>query len=582
MKLSSLNKKIFLFFFLFTYSSTLFSEEGVDIWKKKNLNKKKNTIEIENTSLTKKKSNININAQPSKEIQVSSNNLPININSIYGIYDPNKNNLFLDMWLNSEGTRVKDTLDRINKIKLSSFAEELFINTLYTVSNLPERNMSDEEFINYKIDWLIKNNKDELISMFLNKNKNFPNKGKVIKYLVDKNIANANLKNACEKISLINNDVKSSYLDQFKIICLIDENKKNEALLLFDLLNEQKLSNKFFNEKIAYMLEISSKENKNIDDSNLLNFFLSSITISDFNYTPNKNTNIKIWQYITAAKLINIDNFESKDQIKELEIAANNNSLAKSYILEVYKNIKFSFSDLLNVDVVYPTLDTINARALVYQKILLSDNTNTKLKYLFLLNDLFIDDDLLNIFRDYLSEELKTLDAEKIPLEYQALVAKNIIYQKENKLGKIKYNDRSYHTSKAIKYYTEQNPIKRNIEKDLKRVHQKLKKNKKYQISLKDVILLESLREDGFSIPKEINYEELIKNNLPPAELLNLVKNKEIGLALLKIVELVGEDELADLDSQTIYFINYLSEKAGLTKLRNKILIEILPDRTEI
>ena len=582
MKLSSLNKKIFLFFFLFTYSSTLFSEEGVDIWKKKNLNKENNPIEIENTILTKKKSNININAQPSKEIQVSSNNLPININPVYGIYDPNKNNLFLDMWLNSEGTRVKDTLDRINKIKLSSFAEELFVNTLYTVSNLPERNMSDEEFINYKIDWLIKNNKDELISMFLNKNKNFPNKGKVIKYLVDKNIANANLKNACEKISLINNDVKNSYLDQFKIICLIDENKKNEALLLFELLNEQKLSNKFFNEKIAYMLEISSKENKNIDDTNLLNFFLSSITISDFNYTPNKNTNIKIWQYLTAAKLINIDNFESKDQIKELETAANNNSLAKYYILEVYKNIKFSFSDLLNVDVVYPTLDTISARALVYQKILLSDNTNTKLKYLFLLNDLFIDDELPNIFRDHLSEELKALDAKKIPLEYQALVAKNIIYEKENKLGKIKYNDRSYHTSKAIKHYTEQNPIKRNIEKDLKRVHQKLKKNKKYQISLKDVILLESLRKDGFSIPKEINYEKLTKNNLPPAELLNLVKNKEIGLALLKIVELVGEDELADLDSQTIYFINYLSEKAGLTKLRNKILIEILPDRTEI
>ena len=582
MKLSSLNKNIFLFFFLFTYSSTLFSEEGVDIWKKKNLNKENNPIEIENTILTKKKSNININAQPSKEIQVSSNNLPININPIYGIYDPNKNNLFLDMWLNSEGTRVKDTLDRINKIKLSSFAEELFVNTLYTVSNLPERNMSDEEFINYKIDWLIKNNKDELISMFLNKNKNFPNKGKVIKYLVDKNIANANLKNACEKISLINNDMKNSYLDQFKIICLIDENKKNEALLLFELLNEQKLSNKFFNEKIAYMLEISSKENKNIDDTNLLNFFLSSITISDFNYTPNKNTNIKIWQYLTAAKLINIDNFESKDQIKELETAANNNSLAKYYILEVYKNIKFSFSDLLNVDVVYPTLDTISARALVYQKILLSDNTNTKLKYLFLLNDLFIDDELPNIFRDHLSEELKALDAKKIPLEYQALVAKNIIYEKENKLGKIKYNDRSYHTSKAIKHYTEQNPIKRNIEKDLKRVHQKLKKNKKYQISLKDVILLESLRKDGFSIPKEINYEKLTKNNLPPAELLNLVKNKEIGLALLKIVELVGEDELADLDSQTIYFINYLSEKAGLTKLRNKILIEILPDRTEI
>ena len=33
------------------------------------------------------------------------------------------------MWVNSEGTRIKDTLERINKIKLSSFAEEIFIFT---------------------------------------------------------------------------------------------------------------------------------------------------------------------------------------------------------------------------------------------------------------------------------------------------------------------------------------------------------------------------------------------------------------------------------------------------------------------
>ena len=94
--------------------------------------------------------------------------------------------------------------------------------------------------------------------------------------------------------------------------------------------------------------------------------------------------------------------------------------------------------------------------------------------------------------------------------------------------------------------------------------------------------MLDSLQSDGLSIPKEINYDELSKNNLPPAELLNLVKNKEIGLVLLKIVELIGEDELSDLDAQTIYFINYLFDKAGLIKLRNKILSTVLPDRTEI
>jgi hypothetical protein len=581
MKLLSLNKKIFLFFISFIVSSELFSDDSVDIWEKKNLNKKISPTKIENNPLIKVETNIDINIKPPREIEVSSGGLSITRNPLYGIYDPNENNLTLDMWTRTEGTRIKDTIDRINKMKLSSFSEELFTNTLFTVSKLPSRNMTEEEFINYKISWLIKNKKDKMISNFLNKNKNFPNKKVIIKYLVEQNIAKANIKMACEKISLISADVKDSYLNQFKIICLINENKKNEAQLLIDLLREQKLSNKFFDSKINYILGVSTKEDKKIDDSSLLNFYLSSITISDFKYKPKKKTDTKIWEYLTAANLINTDDLENNEQIKELEIAANNNILAKSYILKVYKNVKFNLSDLLNADQIYTTLDPINARALVYQKILLSENVATKLKYLFLLNDLFKNDNLPNIFKDYLSQELKILDAEKIPLEYQELVAENIIYKEEYKLGKIKYNDKSYHTSKIIRHYTERNFPKKNTEKELQRVHKKLKKNKKYAISLNDVILLQSLQNDGFSMPKEINYEELSKNNLPPAELLNLVKNNEIGLALLRIVELVGEDELIDLDSQTIYFINYLFDKAGLIKFRNRILITVLPDRTE-
>ena len=582
MKLLSLNKKIFLIFILFVFSTNLFSEDSVDIWKKENLNKKNNSTNIKNSISLKKKTNIDINIRPKNEIKVSMDNSIITTKPIYGIYDPNENNLTLEMWSNSEGTRIKDTIDRINKIKLSSFSKDLFIKTLFTVSKLPAQNMTSEEFTNYKIDWLLNNQNDKMISVFLDKNKNFPNKSKIIKYLVDQNIAKANLKEACQKIDLISSDVKDSYLNQFKIICLIKNNKKDEAQLLIDLLREQNLSNKFFDNKINYILGITTKESIKIDDTNLVNFYLSSIAITDFNYKPNKKTDIKIWEYLIAAKLINIDDFENNEQIKELEIVANNNNLAKSYILEIYKNIKFNINDLLNIEEVYQTLDPINARALVYQKILLSDNIETKLKYLFLLNNLFKKDNLTNVFKDYLSEELKKLSVDKIPQEYQSLVNENIIFKKENKLGKIKYNDKNYHTSKAIKYYLEQNISKKYTEKELLKVHKKLKKNKKYKISLKDVILLGALKKDGLSVPKEINHEAISKNNLPPAELLNLIKNNEVGLALLRIVELVGEDELLELDSQTIYFINYLFEKAGLIKLRNKILITVLPVRAEI
>jgi len=442
--------------------------------------------------------------------------------------------------------------------------------------------MTEEEFINYKLDWLIKNQKDELISIFLNKNKEFPNKKKIIRYLVDGNIAKANLNEACQNITLINNDVKDLYLDQFKIICLIKNNKKNEAQLILDLLREQKLSNKFFDNKIDYLLGLSDKIDAKIDDTNLLNFYLSSIVIPDFAYMPNKQTNKKIWQYLTAANLFKINDVENKEQIKELETAANNDFISKLYIFEIYKNVKFNFNDFLNTDEIYLTLDSMNARALIYQKVLLTDNIEIKLKYLFLLNDLFKKDNLSNVFKEYLDKELKTLDPEQIPLLYKQLVAENIIYERKNNLGKIKYNDNYYHTSRIIKFYTEKDTFKKKPEKEFETIYKKIKKNKKYKTSLKDIILFETLESDGVIIPKELIDQKIIKNNLPPIELLNLEKNNETGLLLLRIVELIGEDEILDLDTQTIYFINHLLIKLGIRKFSNKILITVLPERSEI
>jgi hypothetical protein len=582
MKLSNLNKKLFSSLILFIFFTPLSSEDSVDIWKKENLRIKTDEIETTDNILEKNKSKIKINVNSYKDIDINSNTLTANNNLIYGIFDPEENNLTIDMWVNSEGTRIKDTIERINKIELSSFSEDIFINTLFTIAKLPGQNMSDEEFIDYKFDWLIKNKKDDLIAIFLNRNNKFPNKKKIIRYLVDENIAKANLKEACQNITLINKDVKDTYLDQFKIICLIKNDKKDEAQLILDLLREQKLSSKFFDKKIDYLLGLNEKIDTKIDDTNLLNLYLSSITIPDFKYIPNKKTNKKIWQYLTNSNLLKTDNFENKERIKELEIATNNSSLPISYIFEIYKNEKFNFNDFLKTDEVYPTLDVASSRALVYQKTLLSDNIETKLKYIFLLNDLFKKDKLFNISRKYLDKELKALDQDEIPFSYQQLVVENIIQEKNNDLGKIKYNNNKYYTSKILSFYTENNVSKNKAEKELKKIHKKIKKNKKYKISLKDIMLFEALEHDGINVPLNLKDRTIIKEISPPVELLNFEKNNEIGFLLLRIVELIGEDEILDLDEQTIYFINHLLVKAGLKKFSNKILTIALPERSKI
>ena len=61
----------------------------------------------------------------------------------------------------------------------------------------------------------------------------------------------------------------------------------------------------------------------------------------------------------------------------------------------------------------------------------------------------------------------------------------------------------------------------------------------------------------------------------------NWRKKKEIGFLVLKIVEIIGEDEVSDLDPETIYFITHLLNETELYNIRNKILTTSLPQRTQ-
>ena len=64
-----------------------------------------------------------------------------------------------------------------------------------------------------------------------------------------------------------------------------------------------------------------------------------------------------------------------------------------------------------------------------------------------------------------------------------------------------------------------------------------------------------------------------------PENLINLLKNDEIGRLALKFVEIIGEDEIYELDPETIYFMTNILNQANLIKFRNKVLSRALPLR---
>ena len=287
------------------------------------------------------------------------------------------------MWSSTKAEDIRSSLKRIKKINLSKTSSEILENVLLSFS-YPPPGMQDKEFVNLKINWLIDNERTELIQNFLKQNEEFDGKRKAVQYLVDKSIAKANIKEGCENIKFIDSTVKDSYLEKFKIYCLVFDNKKSEAQLLLDLLREQKLSDNFFDDKINFLLGISKKTSEKINEKNLLNFYLSSVTIKDFKYQPSTKTKKEIWTYLNAANLIKLDDTNDKEKLKELEIAAEQGQIIENIIFDIYKRIPFDLNTLINGKNLYQTYEESDARSLIYQKYLLSENVNSKLEYLFI------------------------------------------------------------------------------------------------------------------------------------------------------------------------------------------------------
>mgnify|MGYP001238681654 FL=1 len=578
-KLSNFVSKIII---ITLYSCLLLSnlngEESIDIWKNQNKEIKKNN-EIKDI---KQQPSINIleknNSNQQIKIIEEKKAGPENI-QLLGLHDPGRNDLTLNMWVNTDGELIKNTFNRITKIELSNFSEELFEEVILTYSYPPNKNLSQQEFLKLKINWLINKSKIDSIENFLNTNLEFSGRSRLIKYLVDHYIATAEISKSCENANFINKEIKDNYLDKFRIYCLILNKKTDQAQLNFDLLREEKKSDKFFDNKILFLLGINTKPENKISDENLLYFYLSSITVDDFKYEPTKKTEKNIWKYLTASNLISTNKLENPEIINKYEYAADEGNFDKSKIFEIYLSIPFNINQLINAKTVHLGLSGYEARALIYQKILLTENTENKLDLLFILKDLFEKDNLNNIYTEYLSNTLKSIEPEDIPNSQKKLVTQNIILEKNNNLGKIKYDDKILHRSKAIKSFTESEPSKDKVNKEFLKIFKKISKNKKYFFSTKDVILLETLNSDGYKMPKELDISSLSKNLTIPSNINELIEKDEIGMLMLKLVEIIGSDDVENLDPETLYFIVSLLNKAKIKKVRNKILNLTLPLR---
>ena len=559
-------------------------EQPIDIW---NIDKKEieEDLKSDNSNteenVVKKESQSSIYKMQSQK-QINSIQVDLTLNSkeekIIGLYDPKDYGLKIDMWSNSNGDQLKLLFTNLAKINLSNDASNLMNILLLTNAYYPNINITEEEFLKIKSKWLIKNKDRKLIEEYLIKNQILNLHPMLSKYLIDQYLSEVNISKACEIFSKNTEIIRDNYLSKFNLYCLVNNGKIEEAQLVLDLKKELGFKDKYFEKKLDYLFGYSEKPDLAVSEKTILDFHLAHKSNPKFFFEPKKNTNKLIWKYLSKSNLLyNIEEIDitELDKISLIEKATNDKNYSEDDLFSIYKRFQFNINQLLNAQDSYKTLSSVEARALIYQRILLESKTNKKLELIKILKDLFVEDDYHNVFDSELKKFLRAIDPEEIPSNFTTFYFNNLEDQGEIRKN-IKFNKDILHQSKLVNYFNG-DYAKSKIEKDLNSFLKKIKKNKKYKLSKKDIILIESIKSDGVKVLKKYDNLYEIDESEMPSDIQVMINNNDFASVLLRVIEVIGQDELELIDEDTLFFIISALNQLDIDYVRNKILLKVLP-----
>mgnify|MGYP001600076868 CR=1 FL=1 len=582
--LKLLSKNYFLvIFFSFIFGLTANTQEPVDIWKIGEKNSEENTAlvetEIESEKNIPQNSIYKMQSQKEGELSIEeTKTLFSKETKLVGIYDPSENGLDIDMWSNSNGDQILNIFKRIDKLELSQDAAEIMDVLLLTNAHYPEMNISKEQFLEIKSKWLIKRSDFALIEKYLLNNQIVNEHPKLTKHLVDYYLSQSDVKKACEFFSKIKEPIQNLYLSNFNIYCLINNNKRDEAQLLIDLQSEIGVTDKFFNKKIDYLMGYSNEPEIEVSENTILDFHLSHRTNPEFKFEPKKNTSKQIWKYLSTSNLLdNVNDIEltNIEKINSIEKATHEGNYAEEELFELYKRFQFNINQLLNIKESTKVLSAVETRALIYQGILITTEIESKLQLMNALQNSFRNENIEGAFNLSLSAFLKNIEENKVPSNFTTFYQNNL-GNEEIKQTNIKINNKILHQSKLINYLKVEKS-KSDPTKDLNNFLKKIKKDKKYFFSKKDVILVETFKSDGIKILEKYSDIYQINDSEIPSDIQIFINSGDMAAALLRIIEVIGQDDLENIDEDTLYFIITTLNQLNADPIRNKILFKVLP-----
>ena len=577
-----LNRKLLgILLVLVLFSFGTHAEEPMDIWsidEKKILEKNNNIKDLEQ-KIIPENSIYKMQSKKADELDIKEDQTLVSKEiEIVGLYDPAENGLDINMWLNSDGDKILSLFNAIDKIQLSSDANEILDILLLTNSYYPKKNISKKQFLEIKSKWLIKNSNFELIKKYLSNNNIINDNPLLTKHLVDEYLSRSEINKACEVLFEFEENIQDQYLSKFNIYCLINNNKIEEAQLLLDLKKELGFKDKFYEKRINYLMGYGNKVDEEISEKTILDFHLSHRTNPNFKFEPNNSTSKQIWKYLSTSNLLdNVQNIETTnlEKISIIEKGTHENNYTEKELYDLYKRFQFNINQLLNIKEATKLLTNTESRALIYQGILIASNTEKKLELINALKKSFINDGIEKAFSAEMRSHLRKINLVEVPSNYtrfyERYINEEIITLKNTKI-----NNKILHQSKLLNYFKKEATTK-DIEKDLNTFLKKIKRDKKYYFSIKDIILVEALKSDNIKVSKKFKDLYILGDSEIPTDIQVYINNQDMATAILRIVQLIGQDQLKDIDPETLYFIINILNQLDIDPLRNKILLKVLP-----
>jgi hypothetical protein len=161
-----------------------------------------------------------------------------------------------------------------------------------------------------------------------------------------------------------------------------------------------------------------------------------------------------------------------------------------------------------------------------------------------------------------------------VPSDYLSFY-NNYLKSGNKEFKKIEYNNKILHQSKWVNYFRG-DYSKSEIQEDIKKFLDKIVFSNE-TLNIKDMIFIESLKSDGVEIPSEYDNLYSAKPYELDDNLQALIDAKEVGTVLLSLIEIIGKDQLENIDEKRLYVISTALNQINADLIRNKLLLKVLP-----